>query len=95
MTTRHAVRTFVLCICSVGAVAAESPPDGTLIQLCIAEIESRQGPDPSHGTPTVVSADVEREELQQVVRVQLSYAEGRLAGGQCIIRDGQVFDFKD
>lgn len=95
MITRRAITAFVLCACSVGAVAAEPPSDEALIELCIAEIESREGPDASQGTPTVASADVAREELQQVVHVQLSYSEGRVVGGRCIIRDGQVFDFKD
>ena len=95
MTTRQAIAVFVLCLCAHGASAAEPPSDQELTELCIAELESREEPDKGQGPPTIVSADVEREELQQIVRVQLSYGEGRLVGAQCTIRDGQVFDFKD
>lgn len=95
MITRRAIAAFVVCSCSAAAAAAETPSDEELIQLCIAEIESREGPDASQGTPSVVSSDVTRTEQQQVVHVQLSYSEGRLIGGRCVIRDGEVYDFKD
>ena len=95
MTTRQAITVFILCLSAHGATAAEPPSDQELTELCIAEVERHEGADNAQGPPTVVSADVEHEQLQQIVRVQLSYGEGRSVGAQCTIRDGQIFDFKD
>lgn len=42
----------------------------------------------------VVFSHVERTDLQQVVDVQVTEAEGRRVAGRCIVRNGKVFDYK-
>lgn len=79
---------------SVGVARAADVADPDLVKLCVDELKSRQSPSEVQENTEVVFSHVERTDLQQVVDVQVTEAEGRRVAGRCIVRNGKVFDYK-
>ncbi len=86
--------TACILLLSVGFARAAEVSDPDLVKLCVDELKSRQPPSEVQENTEVVFSHVERTDLQQVVDVQVTEAEGRRVAGRCIVRSGKVFDYK-
>ena len=79
----------------VGAGAAElARSDDDFVRICRADLEERLFAGAAHGETFIVAKALDRQGERVAVRLDLASGEGRKISGNCIFRDGKLFDVR-
>jgi hypothetical protein len=74
--------------------AAATQGDDALVELCRGELADRLTGGTGHGETFVIAKDVQHETERVSVRLELASGEGRRITGNCVFRNGRLFDIK-
>ncbi len=94
--TDRSIPTLLLLLVLGAPAHAAAPASGedALVAQCRDELAPRLFAGTAHGDAFVTAKDVQHQGDRIVVHLELASGEGRTIAGNCIFRDGKLFDVK-